>query len=97
MKSAVNMALLIMTIYEYFFPRIDEEEQKKEISNYIPVDIETSKMNNDLLLTEPGIRRFNSMRELPDASYPYKFDESDEEEEQKLNQTIDGFIRQDDQ
>jgi hypothetical protein len=34
-----------------------------------------------LALTEPGIRRYNSMKELPNASYPYKFDESDEEEE----------------
>ena len=90
MKTAVNMALLLMTIYEYFFPRI-EEDKKEDASNYIPVDIETPKSNNDLLLTEPGIRRFNSMKELPGATYPYMFDESDEEEEKKLDITNDGF------
>ena len=39
------------------------------------------------------------MKELPNASYPYKFDESDEEEEQKQpqQQDDDGFQKQDNQ
>ena len=53
------------------------------------------KPRNDLVLTDPGIKRYNSMRELPDASYPYKFDESDEEEENHQVSKDDEFLKQD--
>ena len=98
MKSAVHMALLIMTIYEYFYPREEKNQasKKKSRSNYTPVDLETAtQSNNDkLLLTEPGIRRYNSMKEVD--SYPYRFDESDEEQEDQPPNNDDAFTRQDD-
>jgi hypothetical protein len=40
-------------------------------------------VQNGLILTDTGRKIYNSMKETTGGSYPYKFDESDEEEEQK--------------
>ena len=40
MKSALHMALLIVTIYEYFFPRKEEEKEAQGDSSYVQPDLE---------------------------------------------------------
>lgn len=81
MKSAVHLALLIATIYEYFFTKEVENKDKQEKSTYEHPDLET--IQNGLVLTDTGRKRYSSMKETTGGSYPYKFDESDEEEEHK--------------
>jgi hypothetical protein len=46
------------------------------------------------MLTDTGRKRYNSMKETTRGSYPYKFDESDEEEEEQKQAPLtndDGF------
>ena len=94
MKSAVHIALLIATIYEYFFTKEEENKDKQQNQSYENPDLET--VQNGLILTDTGRKRYNSMKETTGGSYPYKFDESDEEEEQKQAPLTndDGFQKQ---
>lgn len=76
MKAAVHLAILVITAYEYFFPRkaVPDEDLDEE---YEPADIE-SKNTDSLLLGDIKLsKRFNSTVDGDNESL-FPFDNEEE-------------------
>ena len=93
MKAAMHLAILMMTVYDYFYPRkaptaedFDDEEEQPTIKNtdYLLMDGEGKQ------------RRFKSMSDSTgNQGSLYPFDSEDEEEAEEKKEE-DGYLRMED-
>ena len=89
MRAAMHLAILMMTVYDYFNP-------KKRVTMDDYEDDEETTKNTDYLLMgkEPARKRFKSMSDadIPSESL-YPFDSDDEEKDEDEQRREEGYTR----
>jgi hypothetical protein len=77
MKAALHLAIFVMTVYDYMFP-------KKNVSAEEDEETHMGSTNKDRLLEYTPDRQFKSMQETP-SNFPF---DSDEDEEHKNEEEV---------